>query len=197
MGSALQSYFSPLQTFFSKEMLSKTFLDSILFSATDNMKGSVVVLSLITIIIKHNIPDTNTKASQSLLLLQTQTHTHTDYYSHPHWSRIYQQQQQPQLSEIQLHWKSDYLSVPGKTFCEGWFGHWRQSEIHQMLMFSIKPTTRDYSHSSDRQEKSRWRLRSLARWLLWSIWIRSLTFLRTFQPQFSHSCTPLSKPNNL
>lgn len=73
MGSALQSYFSPLQTFFSKEMLSKTFLDSILFSATDNMKGSVAVLSLITIIIKHNIPDTNTKASQSLLLLQTQT----------------------------------------------------------------------------------------------------------------------------
>lgn len=63
-------------------MLSKTFLDSILFSATDNMKGSVAVLSLITIIIKHNIPDTSTKASQSLLLLQTQTHTHTQIITH-------------------------------------------------------------------------------------------------------------------
>lgn len=142
------------------------------------MQGSVTVLSIITIIIKHkwimmmlsvfctltSLTPTPTHHNRSLACTQTQiTHILTEFLF---TSSSYLQ--------IQPYWKSDYLSVPGKTFCERWFGHCRQSEIHQMLMLTIKQTTRDKHHISDRDtKKSRWRLRSL-----WSTWIRFVTFLR-------------------
>lgn len=72
-------------------------------------------------------------------------------------------------------WKTDYSSVPKKTYCAVWFGHRWQSEIHHIQMFPVQ-TTLDYCHifKGETEEKSRQR----GSFTLATALIRFLTFLR-------------------
>lgn len=145
------------------------------FLATDNMQGSLTVLSLITIIIiiKHelirlmscllyfNISDTDTKALQSLPGL------HTDRLSLTSSLNSY-------LPAAAAIWASAMLEI-WLLIC---FGENILRRVIWTLTAIWDPSNVDVHHHTDykrlrlhlgwRQEKSRWRLRSLPRWLLWS-----------------------------